>query len=106
MIIVDRQTDDVATACGSGSTFVNRNVDISRRVLGSLTIVSLKGRRPAEPDDLDVALLSTEICDMVNVGRLDLVVNLCGLTHIDPRGLAALARRGCIAAAAHLALCP
>jgi len=86
-----RQTDDVGAACGSGSTFVNRNVDISRRLLGPLTIVSLKGRLPAEPEDFDAALLSTALCDMVNVGRLELVLNLRGLTYIDPRGLATLA---------------
>jgi anti-anti-sigma factor len=56
-----------------------------------LTIVNLKGRLPAEPDEFDVALLSTVLCDMVNVGKLDLALNLCGLTHIDPRGLATLA---------------
>ena len=64
---------------------------LSHRSIGSLTVVSLEGRLGVGSDDGDLACLRAVTRDIVAIGSLDVVVNLCGLTQIDARGLGALA---------------
>ena len=56
-----------------------------------MTVVDLHGCLAAGSDGFDIARLQEAICDVLNVGCLDVVVNLCGLTRIDASGLGALA---------------
>ena len=77
--------------CESAATIVDGYVTLSRRSVGSLTVVNLDGRMAAGPDDIDFARLGAVTRDIVATGRRDVIVNLCGLTHIDARGLGALA---------------
>lgn len=64
---------------------------LSRRSVGSLTVVNLDGRLVAASDDIDLARLGAVTRDIVATGRREVIVNLCGLTQIDARGLGALA---------------
>jgi anti-sigma B factor antagonist len=54
-------------------------------------VVDLEGRLAATSDDRDLAQLRAVTRDIVAAGRLHVIVNLCGLTQIDARGLGALA---------------
>jgi anti-anti-sigma factor len=55
------------------------------------------GARPERPsdrgaDDIEVAALRTVICDLINSGRMHVIMNLSGLTHVDARGLGEIAQ--------------
>jgi anti-anti-sigma factor len=77
--------------CESPARIVDENVTLSRRSVGSLTVVNLDGRLVAASDDIDLARLGAVTRDIVATGRREVIVNLCGLTQIDARGLGALA---------------
>ena len=66
-------------------------MQISQRSVGGVTVLDLTGRLTVGPDERELAPLRTPICDLVNVGCVDLVVNLSELTSIDARGLGELA---------------
>lgn len=78
-------------ACGSSPLIVDECVNLSRRSIGSLTVLNLDGRMVAGSDDLDLRRLRAVTRDIVATGRRQVVVNLRGLTQIDARGLGALA---------------
>jgi len=77
--------------CGFPLSIVEEYVNLSRRSIGSLTVLNLDGRMIAESDDLDLRRLRAVTRDIVATGKRQVVVNLCGLTQIDARGLGALA---------------
>ena len=77
--------------CGFSPLCVEGYVNLSRRSIGSLTVLNLDGRLVAGSDDVDLRQLRAVTRDIVATGRRQVVVNLCGLTQIDARGLGALA---------------
>jgi anti-anti-sigma factor len=54
-------------------------------------MLDLTGRLTAGSDGAGVAALRTVICDLLNTGRLHVIMNLAGLTHVDARGLGEIA---------------
>ena len=77
--------------CRSGPTSVDRNVEISYRSVGSVTVLDLTGRLSVGADEREVAPLRAVIRDLIAGGCRDVVVNLSGLMYIDARGLGELA---------------
>jgi anti-sigma B factor antagonist len=77
--------------CGFPSSIVEEYVNLSRRSIGSLTVLNLDGRLVAGSDDVDLRRLRAVTRDIVAAGRRQVVVNLSGLTQIDACGLGALA---------------
>ena len=67
------------------------SMEISRRSAGGVTVLDLIGRLTVASDDVEVAALRTVICDLINSGRMHVVMNLSGLTHVDARGLGEIA---------------
>jgi anti-anti-sigma factor len=66
-------------------------MEISRRSAGGVTVLDLTGRLTAGSDGAEGAALRTVICDLINAGRLHVIMNLAGLTHVDARGLGEIA---------------
>ena len=66
-------------------------MEISRRSAGGVTVLDLTGRLTVGQDEVEVAALRTVICDLINAGRLNVIMNLAGLTHVDARGLGEIA---------------
>jgi anti-sigma B factor antagonist len=66
-------------------------MEISSRSVGGVTVLELTGRLTAGPDGLEDEALRGMVCDLLNSGRLQVVMNLSGLTHIDAHGLGELA---------------
>jgi anti-sigma B factor antagonist len=66
-------------------------MELSLRYAGAVTVIDLTGRLSVGPEERETAPLRNAICALIKAGHLDIVVNLCGLTHIDARGLGELA---------------
>jgi anti-sigma B factor antagonist len=64
---------------------------VSRRFEGAVAVLDLTGRLIVSPGEVELVTLRTMIRDLIDAGRLHIVVNLSGLTHIDARGLGELA---------------
>ena len=67
------------------------SMEISRRSAGGVTVLDLTGRLTAGPDEVEIFALRTVICDLINSGRTNVIMNLSGLTHVDARGLGEIA---------------
>ena len=56
-----------------------------------MTVLDLRGRLTVDPATSAGSRLHRIVCNLVNAGCLDLVINLYEVTDIDARGLGALA---------------
>ena len=65
-------------------------MEITRRSVGSVTLLDLTGRLTVSPGEVEVAPLRTAIGGLMTAGCVDIAVNLAGLTHLDARGLGEL----------------
>jgi anti-sigma B factor antagonist len=65
-------------------------MEITCRSVGGVTVLDLAGRLTVSPAEVEVAPLRTAFCELVTAGRVDVAVNLAGLTHLDARGLGEL----------------
>jgi anti-sigma B factor antagonist len=66
-------------------------MDIRLRSSGAVSVLDLTGRLVVGGDEREIARLRHAISALLRTGRLDIVVNLSGLTDIDARGLGELA---------------
>jgi anti-sigma B factor antagonist len=66
-------------------------MEISRRSAGGVTVLDLTGRLTAGSDGAEADALRTVICDLLNAGRRQVIMNLAGLTYVDARGLGEIA---------------
>jgi anti-sigma B factor antagonist len=78
-------TDRPATY-GEGDT----TVDIARRFRGSLTVLDLTGRFVVSPGEGEIQPLRSAIRALIAEARVNIALNLAGLTSIDARGLGEL----------------
>jgi anti-anti-sigma factor len=66
-------------------------MEISFRSAGAVAVIDLTGRLHVGPDEREIAPLRNVICALINTGRMHVIMNLSGLTHVDARGLGEIA---------------
>jgi anti-sigma B factor antagonist len=65
-------------------------VDIARRFRGGLTVLDLTGRFVISPGEGEIQPLRSAIRALIDEARVNIALNLAGLTSIDARGLGEL----------------
>ena len=65
-------------------------MEITRRAVGSVALLDLTGQLTVSPGEVEIAPLRAAIGDLMAAGRVDVAVNLAGLTRLDARGLGEL----------------
>ena len=68
-------------------------MDIARRFRGGFTVLDLTGRFVVSPGEGEIQPLRSAIRALIAEARVDIALNLAGLTNIDARGLGELVFR-------------